>query len=106
MKAEATWHGQRLTVYVINLCYYGEEGDFEVFPNRPLDLKLPDVALLLAERGYALEQVDAQVVIFHADDAEYTLYDEGRLIVEHLKPGTPENALAVAAAILEYEILR
>lgn len=103
MKTAATYKGQAISVYAIELCHYGDRGDFEVFPDRELALDVEGKVGELETRGYDVECASPEVLIFHGDaGTELTLYPDGRLILEGLRPGSTAQAIEVAAAIIGY----
>jgi len=103
MKTSTNYNGEKITVYVMELCHYGDRGDFEIFPDRELALDVEVKAGELRRRGYEVECALPEVLIFHGDaGTEFTLYTDGRLIVESLKPGSAAQALDVATAVIGY----
>jgi hypothetical protein len=103
MKTSADYEGNKVTVYVLELCHYGDRGDFEIFPDRELDLDVEKKAGELENRGYNIECASPDVLIFHGDAGmEFTLYPDGRLIVESLRPGSTAQAMDIAKAVIGY----
>jgi hypothetical protein len=104
VKAAARFRGIALTVYALELCFYGERGDYEVFPDRELGLDLESFGKGIADRGWDIEEGGTEVIMFREPEGpEYTLYPDGRLIIEGLKPGSPEQAWTQARGILGFD---
>jgi hypothetical protein len=104
VKTTAIYEGEAINVYAVDLCHYGDRGDYEVFPDRELRLDVTRYADDLAAAGYRVEYVDAEVSIFRDNaDTEFTMYPDGRLILENLRPGSIEQAFDVAALIMGFE---
>lgn len=105
MKATTTYHGEKITVYAIDLCHYGDRGDYEVFPDRVLTLDVCTRSAQLAGAGFEIDYTSAEVSVFRDRyGTEFTMYPDGRLIVEGLRPGSPRQAFDAAAEILGYGI--
>lgn len=104
MKAPVRFRECALTVYALELCFYGEKGDYEVFADRELALDLEPLGDDLAGRGWVIEERGRELLMFR-DDAgtEYTLYPDGRLIVEGLIPGSVEQAWSRACEIMGFK---
>jgi len=106
VKAAARFRGMALTVYALELCFYGERGDYEVFPDRELGLDLVPLGKGFADRGWAVDESGPEVIMFQdPEGTEYTLYPDGRLIIEGLKPGSPAQAWTQAQGILGFEVV-
>jgi hypothetical protein len=103
MRTPTNYNGERVTVYALELCHYGDRGDYEVFPYRELAVDIEKRAERLAAEGYELDYLSSEVVIFRRGETEYTAYPDGRLIIENLEPGSTEQATEAAAAIWGYE---
>jgi hypothetical protein len=95
--------GKPVTVYSFEFCHYGESGDYEVFPDGELDLDLSIIMNRLSAGGYDTDFAAKEVLIFSKSGVEYTLFDDGRLIIEGLAPGSCEQALETAVSIVGYE---
>jgi hypothetical protein len=105
VKTSAFYEGETINVYAVDLCHYGDRGDYEVFPDRELRLDVTRCAADLAAAGYRVEYVAPEVSIFRDNsDTEFTMYPDGRLIVENLRPGSIEQAVDIAAAIIGFEL--
>ena len=103
MKLPALYRGERVTVYAIDLCHYGDRGDYEVFPDRELAVDIEKMSEEWKAAGCELDYVSAEVVIFRREGTDYTAYPDGRLIIENLAPGSPAQAVEAAAAVWGYE---
>lgn len=103
MKTGLTFGGQPVNVYSFELCHYCENGDYEVFPDRELGLDLASARDRLSAGGYEIDFAAEEVLIFKKAGAEYTLFDDGRLIIEGLAPGSCEQAAETAVPIVGYE---
>ena len=105
MKTTTKYGGEAVAVYAIDLCHYGDRGDYEVFPDRELALDVRARSADLAGAGFEIDYATEEVSIFRdGRGTEFTMYADGRLIVEGLRPGSPRQAFDVAAAILGYGI--
>ena len=104
MRGTARFRGSDLTVYALELCFYGERGDYEVFPDRELGLDLNPLRDSCQKRGWPVEETGPGLLIFRdSEGTEYTLYPDGRLIIEGLKPGSHEQAWYRGCEILGFE---
>ena len=102
MKSVLNYNGNPITIYSIELCHYGENGDYEAFPDRELHLDLNKMVQETGFANYIVEYIDDDVLIFNRDDVGFTLFSDGRLIIESLSPGTDEQAIELAAGIIGY----
>lgn len=98
MKQKVTLAGQTVTYYSINLCSYGDRGDYEVFPVEELDLKLSSLLKNLDEatRG----KWSNQAAQFKLNGVAITMYREGRAIFEGVRPDHHETAFGLLKEIL------
>lgn len=100
MKSTLVYRGDIVPIYSIELCHYGDNGDFEVFPVRDLGLDIGGITGWISERDYNITYADGEVAIFYRAGIYYTFCADGRLILEGLKPGTDEQALGIAIGLL------
>jgi len=103
VKTGLTFGGRPVTVYSFELCHYGDNGDYEVFPDRELGLDISSVRYRLPAGGYEIDFAAEEVLIFMKAGVEYTLFDDGRLIIEGLAPGSCEQAAETAVPIVGYD---
>lgn len=104
MKAPALFGDTTLTVYALELCFYGERGDYEVFADRELGLDLAAIRGQCEARRWAVAETGPELLIFRdLEGTEYTLYPDGRMIIESLKPGSARQAWSRACEILGFE---
>ncbi len=102
MKSALNYNGDLVTIYSIELCHYGENGDYETFPDRELCLDLKKVVQNVDPASYTVEYIDDDVLLFNSDEVGFTLFRDGRLIIEGLSPGTGEQAIELATGILDH----
>jgi hypothetical protein len=103
LKFPALHRGETVNVYAIDLCHYGDRGDYEIFPDRGLGVDVEKLSEKLGAAGFELEYVSSEVLIFRRGETEYTAYPDGRLIIESLKPGSTAQAIEAASAVWGYE---
>jgi len=103
MKSNYKYAGSPVTIYSFELCHYGENGDYEVFPDRELGLELAPKAEELRSTGYEIDFASEGVLIFIKGGVDYTLFDDGRLIIEGLAPGSCEQAIEAAVSLVGYD---
>ena len=103
MKIRALYRGETVAVYAVDLCHYGDRGDYEVFPDRELGIDIEKMSAELVAGGFELDYVSDEVLIFRRGNTEYTAYPDGRLIIESLRPGSTAQAIEAACAVWGYE---
>jgi len=102
VKIDCEHKGIKVGVYCIELCHYGDRGDFEVFPDQKLDLDLLAYSSCLAGQGYDIDFKSKEVLIFKQGGVEFTLSSDGRLIIENLAPGSNAQAVEEAMGVVGY----
>jgi hypothetical protein len=85
----------------VNLCHYGNYGDYELFPSEELDLDLQILAAMLIERGYEVKGQSPKAMLVRDNQAMLTLFPTGRMIIEHVKPSTYDEASCIGCRMLE-----
>lgn len=98
MKQSLIVQGQEVLFYSINLCSYGDKGDYELFAERELDLNMQLVKrrLKIGAGGKWSEQAGK----FSFKRVEITIYNEGRVIMEGVSPDTHQAAFELLKEIL------
>ena len=102
MRKDIIYNNSHLIVYVVNLCDYGDRGDYEVFCDHDLNVNLAEKTDGLINNGFSMEYEDSEVLIFKKEGTEFTFYADGRLIIEGLRPKDMEKALKIAAGIIGF----
>lgn len=98
MKKPITVNGREVFFYSMNLCSQDDVGDYELFPSEPLNLDMEKIRDSLTHRTELKASKDA--LQFTQEGTRMTLYREGRMILEGLRPDTHEAAFSVLEAIL------
>lgn len=101
MRVPFAWRGRDLELVVINLCHYGESGDYEVFFTEDLGLDPRQAAALLHDQGYEVARPTARSVLVRDGGAELTIFDSGRIILENVRPGTFDDAIRLGRRALD-----
>ena len=98
MKQTLLIQGHDILFYSINLCSYGDSGDYELFASQELDLDMQSVKERLKDEinGKWSEQAGQ----FSFKQVEVTIYCEGRIILEGVKPDTHQAAFELLKEIL------
>ena len=101
MKARGTYRNQTFDLVVINLCHYGDHGDYELLPSEELDLDLPALAGTLADHGCEIEGQSQNTLLLHDDRAILTIFQTGRMIIENVSPSTFEHAITIGCRMIQ-----
>jgi hypothetical protein len=103
MRASVNWNGETVTLTVFNLCSQQGVGDYEGFGDHELSLDLPGISQRLNDLGYIIDGVNEQICLAQKDRLQLTLFPNGRIIVEGVKPDDPKLALAIMAEAFGFE---
>lgn len=103
MKAEGVCRGERIEFRVLELCSYGEWGDYQVLPTAKISPALEAILNeLLGNKCKAVLAEDALLV--EVDDVSVTLYKDGRGVLEGVRPDSPEAAWKVYRRVMGREV--
>lgn len=95
------WEDIPLVYRVYNLCNNDGYGDYECFPDRELCLDLPAAIPRLRVAEFQVRAVNPHLcLIAYGEAVEITLFASGRVIIEHLAPDDPREALALTRRLL------
>ncbi|MGQ9502479.1 MAG: hypothetical protein ACUVSF_03835 [Anaerolineae bacterium] len=103
--APLTLRGMRgnvpLVYRVYNLCNSDGYGDYECFPDHELYLDLRAAIPRLHAKGFRVRTFNTHLcLIAYGEAIEITLFASGRVIIEHLAPDDPREALALMRRLL------
>lgn len=70
---------------VLELCSYGDSGDFQVLPRNLIEIRLEDGVQWLTARGGKAAVIDG-VLLAEIGGAQVTLYSDGRAVLERVTP--------------------
>lgn len=76
---------------VLELCSYGDKGDYQVLPARTLDLPLEEIEGWLAEQGTPV-RVAEDALLCRWEGVEVMLHKDGRGVLEGVRPDSPAAA--------------
>lgn len=95
------WGDTPLSYRAYNLCNHDGYGDYECFPDHELDLDLPAAVPRLDAAGFQVQVASPRLcLITYGEAVEITLFASGRVIIEHLAPDDPREALALTRRLL------
>lgn len=79
-------------VVVLELCSYGDSGDFQVLPRYRIEIRLEDSAKRLIMRGGRAAVMD-DVLLAELDGVQISLYSDGRAVLEQVRPCSKQAAM-------------
>ncbi len=100
MKKSITFNGENIDCYAIQLCSYGESGDFEFMPSEPLNIEFIKIINRIQAEVQRFRSATENFLMFQLGETEVTFYPSGRMILENVKPARKEIAMAVSEKIL------
>ena len=92
--------GKGVSLYCINLCSWGDSGDWEVFPSEELTLPIKELVAILSEKGWTVVASGETVILAGQGQQKITLFRSGRIIIERVRPDRKDIALHIASDIL------
>jgi hypothetical protein len=101
MRETLNYQDRSITLYCINLCSYGDSGDYELFPDEDMGILLIDQVKNLDNIGCSIVDVNESVGFLHLRGMEITLYPSGRMIIENVKPDDRLVAIETARNIFQ-----
>jgi hypothetical protein len=102
MNAELLRRGDQLSFVVLELCSYGETGDYQVLPRKALNLELAAILQgVLADNHKAVLADDEFMALL--DSTSVIMTAEGRAVFEGVKPSTKQAAWSLYCSLLEKE---
>lgn len=101
MKKSIAFNGKDVDCYTIQLCSYGETGDFEFIPSEPLNIEFKNVIEFMRNEVQRFRSASENFLMFEIGETEITFYQSGRMILENVKPAKNEAAMAVSEKILK-----
>jgi hypothetical protein len=103
VKAEGFCGGERVEFRILELCSYGDRGDYQVLPMRAFAPELDTVLKELSRNQHrALLLEDA--LLANVNDVSITVYRDGRGILEGVRPDSPGAAWKVYRSVMEREV--
>ena len=90
----------KIDYYTMNLCSYGDHGDFELFPHEELDLNLFSYEKQWRMEDVSLDCMTEEVAFLKAGRVDVTLYRSGRMILESVMPDDEREAIRIGKKIL------
>ncbi len=98
MKQIITIARHEVQYYSTNLCSHGDVGDYELFPAEKLEINIKEIVERYRDRTtIRWSSLAAQ---FSLKDVKVSLYAEGRVILEGIKPDSHEEAFRFLKEIL------
>ena len=105
MRKQATYQGDDLTLICYNLCHIDGHGDYEIFPDHPLNLNLFELVERFKELGYDMQGFNEKICLMKQGRMEITAFPEGRIIIEQLVPDDENLAIAMVADFIGARLL-
>lgn len=87
---------------VLELCSYGDSGDFQVLPRKVIEVRLEDCAMRLTARGGRAAVIDG-VLLAETGGTHISLYSDGRAVLERVAPCSRQAALELYHDLFEAE---
>lgn len=87
---------------VLELCSYGDSGDFQVLPRKRIELRLEDSVKWLTARGGRAAVIEG-VLLAEIGGTQISLYNDGRAVLERVTPCSRQVALELYHSLLEAE---
>lgn len=84
--------GSNHGLVVLELCSYGDSGDFQVLPRKALDMALNVIQERIAASGGKAVLSDG-VLLAETGGTHISLYSDGRAVLEHVAPCSRQAAL-------------
>lgn len=100
MRSTLLIDGQPSQWVVYNLCSQDGAGDYEGFADRVLQLNLPKIAARLEVLGYLVEGFNEQILLANQGEQALTIFPEGRLIMEGVRPDEAARAAHILTMVL------
>lgn len=99
MRFERKINGEEVIFTSVNLCTYGDTGDYELYPD--YEMKLAVMSLKKHFEGDEIECLASELlVIVKCPDYEVTFYPSGRCILEQVEPPNHERAFEIYYELL------
>jgi hypothetical protein len=89
-----------IQLFCVNLCSWGDSGDWEVFPAEELNLQLSSIVSIISDRGWKVAASNESVVLAESGERKITLFCSGRIIIEQVRPDNRDTALRIALEVL------
>ena len=100
MKIGLYLQGAKIDYYTMNLCSYGDHGDYELFPGEDLRLDLFSYERQWKKEDVALDCMTEEVAFLKAGRVDVTLYRSGRMVLESVMPDDEREAIRIGKKIL------
>lgn len=92
--------GEQTDLSVKALCHRGDYGNYKLTIEKKITFDLPAMAKTLSEH-YKLDKVHKLFMIVKDGDISISIARHGRIMIEKVKPDTPEQALKTASRVLK-----
>ncbi|MBD3287184.1 hypothetical protein GF337_00125 [candidate division KSB1 bacterium] len=106
MKKSIAFGNKNIECFAIQLCSYGESGDFEFMPSESLQLKFDEITQQMKEKVPNFRNATERFLMFQLREAQVTLYPSGRMILENVKPAQKQIAMEIGEKILKLADLK
>lgn len=87
---------------VLELCSYGDSGDFQVLPRKMIEIRLEDRVGRLTALGGRAAVIDG-VLLAAMSGTQISLYSDGRAVLERVKPCSKQAALELYHVLVEVD---
>jgi hypothetical protein len=87
---------------VLELCSYGDSGDFQVLPRKVIEVRLEDSVKWLTGLGGRAAVIDG-VLLAEMGGAQISLYADGRAVLERVSPCSRQAALELYHNLMQTE---
>ncbi len=90
---------RKIHYYSINLCSHDDVGDYELFPAEKVVIDIKGIVNRFREKGNI--KYSSMAAQFVYKDIKISIYSEGRVILEGIKPDSHEAAFRFLEEILQ-----
>ncbi|GEM_PF-1542610 len=87
---------------VLELCSYGDSGDFQVLPKSMVEIRLEDRVGWLTARGGRAAVIEG-VLLAEIGGTQISLYRDGRAVLERVTPCSKQAALELYHVLVEVD---
>lgn len=95
---------EKIELTIFNLCSHQGSGDYEVIPDRELNLDLLSLKDRIISSHFLIEGVNQEICLAKREQLFLTIYPTGRIILEEVRPDQPEIAFQILQEILPISI--
>jgi hypothetical protein len=99
MNATLTINGKETVFIVLELCSYGDHGDYQILPTRAVSIGLDSIAECLKLRGFPVAVKDNRL-LSKIYDTDVMLFSSGRMVLESVRPDSKSAAWTIALSVL------